>query len=94
MGVSPNTFEGQNRMPRPGTRSRSPERHVPFEDQSLAGSYAKFMPEKRIIDKESVQKAHFPESIAASVSQNSKMKTEKMSSSKEKTSKSKKTTTK
>ena len=32
MGVSPNTFEGQNRMPRPGNRSRTPERYVPMED--------------------------------------------------------------
>lgn len=32
MGVSPNTFEGQNRMPRPGNRSRTPPRDVPFGD--------------------------------------------------------------
>ena len=32
MGVSPNTFEHHNRMPRPGTRSRSPDRPVPFGD--------------------------------------------------------------
>ena len=32
MGVSPNTFEHHNRMPRPGTRSRSPDRPLPFGD--------------------------------------------------------------
>ena len=59
MGVSPNTYEGQNRMPRPG-RNRTPSRDIiklidPIEE--LAGSSKvttaakNIMPEQRIVKK-------------------------------------------
>lgn len=51
MGVSPNSYEGQNRMPRPGNRLRSPPKEVPFGDNSLDESLAKIMPEQRIVKK-------------------------------------------
>lgn len=50
MGVSPNSYEGQNRMPRPGNRVRSPPREVPFGgNDSLEEDIAKIMPEQRIV---------------------------------------------
>ena len=85
MGVSPNTFEGQNRMPRPGTRSRSPPKSVPFGDPRSdvqLGSFA-LLPEKRIVQKESEKQSKFPSSV----------KPEKVSSSKEKMTSLKATTT-
>ena len=36
MGVSPGTFDAQNRMPkRPGTKARSPRKEIPFNDPIL-----------------------------------------------------------
>lgn len=36
MGVSPGAFDAQNRMPkRPGTKSRSPRKEIPFNDPIL-----------------------------------------------------------
>ena len=54
MGVSPNSYEGQNRMPRPGNRVRSPPRDIPFGNNlndSLEEDIAKIMPEQRIVKK-------------------------------------------
>lgn len=60
MGVSPNSYEGQNRMPRPGNRLRSPPKDVPFGDPnaSLDESLSKIMPEQRIVKKS--DKSHSP----------------------------------
>ena len=35
MGVSPTTYEDQNRIQRPGNKVRSPPRDPPFQDDSL-----------------------------------------------------------
>ena len=36
MGVSPGMFDAQNKMPkRPGTKSRSPRKEIPFNDPIL-----------------------------------------------------------
>jgi len=58
MGVSPNTYEGQNRMPRPG-RNRTPSKEIKLVDpiEELAGSSKvttaakSIMPEQRIVKK-------------------------------------------
>ena len=59
MGVSPNSYEQQNKMPRPGNRPRSPPKDIPFGDplDSLEKSLERIMPEKRVVKKQTNKKA-------------------------------------
>ena len=51
MGVSPGTFDAQNRMPkRPGTKSRSPKKEIPFNDPILQ-PFADQVEKKKFIKK-------------------------------------------
>jgi len=53
MGVSPNSYEGQNRMPRPGHRVKTPPKDVPMTDplSDLEKSLDKIMPNHRVVKK-------------------------------------------
>ena len=53
MGVSPNQYEGENRMPRPGHRVKTPPKEVPMNDplSDLEKSLDKIMPNHRVVKK-------------------------------------------
>lgn len=51
MGVSPGAFDAQNRMPkRPGTKSRSPRKEIPFNDPILQ-PFAEQVEKKKVVKK-------------------------------------------
>lgn len=52
MGVSPNQYEGENRMPRPGHRVKTPPKEaLPGPLSELEKSLDKIMPNHRVVKK-------------------------------------------
>lgn len=55
MGVSPNSYEGQNRMPRPGHRAKTPPKDASVDQDdtldNLEKSLDKIMPNHRVVKK-------------------------------------------